>query len=323
MSFWKNRKIVNYAKLVLKTSKKLYRKHGKKLAERDAACLESDMAAVRDALRIGNIYDIEKSAEKLNHSFERYLGFAKKSVVREYAEAFFFALILAVFLRTFIVQLFKIPTGSMEPTLHGAQNYGFGDHIVVNKFIYGPQTLDWAGIPWTNYGFELPTWRLEKLALRKPKRGDIVVFKFPFNYYCNQCHADFTLKQRMPHVCPFCGSHNVEYQNKDFVKRCIGLPGETLEIRDGDIYVNGALVTEPKIVKDIFHTNVMGGNGPGRGMYGLKGQKFTVPPDSYFVLGDNSANSKDSRFWGFVPFKDIRGEAIFIYLPPSRIGVVR
>lgn len=323
MSFWKNRKTVSYAKLALKTSRKLYRKHGKKLAERDASCLETDMAAVRDALRIGNVYEIEKSAEKLSHSFEKYLGFAKKSIVREYAEAFFFALILAVALRTFIVQLFKIPTGSMEPTLHGAQNYGFGDHIVVNKFIYGPQTLDWVGVPWTNCGFELPTWRFEKLALRKPKRGDIVVFKFPFDYYCNQCHVDFTLKRGMPHVCPFCGSHNVEYQNKDFVKRCIGLPGETLEIRDGDIYADGALVTEPKIVKDIFYTNIIGGNGPGRGMYGIKGQKFTVPPDSYFVLGDNSANSKDSRFWGFVPFKDIRGEAIFIYLPPSRIGVVR
>lgn len=323
MSFFKNRKTVGYAKLVLKTTKKLYRKHGKKLEERDAACLEADMAAVRDALRIGNVYEIEKTAERLNHSFEKYLGFAKKSVVREYAEAIFFALILAVALRTFIVQLFKIPTGSMEPTLHGAQNYGFGDHIVVNKFIYGPQTLDWAGIPWTNYGFELPTWRFDRLALRKPKRGDIVVFKFPFNYYCNQCHADFNLKRGMPHVCPFCGSRSVEYQNKDFVKRCIGLPGETLEIRDGEVYVNGELVTEPKIVKDIFYTNVVGGTGPGRGTYGMKGQKFTVPPDSYFVLGDNSANSKDSRFWGFVPFENLRGEAIFIYLPPSRIGVAR
>lgn len=323
MSFWKNRKTVNYAKLVLKTTKRLYRKHGKKLAGRDAYCIEADMAAVRAALQSGNVYDIQKSAEKLHQSFEKYLGFAKKSLTREYAEAFFFALILAVALRTFIVQLFKIPTGSMEPTLHGAQNYGFGDHIVVNKFIYGPETLDWVGIPWTNYGFELPSWRFERLALRKPKRGDIVVFKFPFNYYCNQCHGDFTLKRGMPRVCPFCGSRGVEYQNKDFVKRCIGLPGETLEIRDGDVYVNDALVTEPKIVKDVHYTNVIGGRGPGRGIYGLKGQKFTVPPDSYFVLGDNSANSKDSRFWGFVPFKDIRGEAVFVYLPPSRIGVVR
>jgi signal peptidase I len=323
MSFWKKRKTVSYAKLLLKTTKKLYRKHGKKLAERDAACIESDMAAVRDALRSGNIHEIEKSSEKLRHSFEKHLGFAKKSAFREYAEAFFFALILAIFLRTFIVQLFKIPTGSMEPTLHGAQNYGFGDHIVVNKFIYGPQTLDWVGIPWTNYGFELPSWRFERLALRKPERGDIIVFKFPFNYNCKQCHLDFTLKRGTPRVCPFCGASDVEYQNKDFVKRCVGLPGETLEICDGDVYADGALVTEPKIVKDIYYTNVVAGRGPGRGMYGQKGQKFTVPPDSYFVLGDNSANSKDSRFWGFVPFEEIRGEAIFIYLPPSRIGVVR
>jgi signal peptidase I len=281
------------------------------------------MAAVREALRSRNVNDIAKSAERLNQSFEKHLGFAKKSLVREYAEAIFFALILATLLRTFIVQLFKIPTGSMEPTLHGAQNYGFGDHIVVNKFIYGPKTLDWVGIPWTNYGFELPSWRFDRLALRKPERGDIVVFKFPFNYYCKQCHTDFNLKRDMPHICPYCGSHNVEYQNKDFVKRCIGLPGEMLEIRNGDIYVDDKPVTEPKIIKDIYYTNVIGGRGPGRGRYGIKGQKFTVPPDSYFVLGDNSANSKDSRFWGFVPFEEFRGEAVFIYLPPSRIGVVR
>jgi len=323
MSFWKNRKAVNYARLVLKTTRKLYRKHGRKLIEHNAHGLENDMAAVADALRSGNISDIEKSAEKLHNSLENYLGFAKKSAVREYAEAFLFALILAVFLRTLVIQLFKIPTGSMEPTLHGAQNYGFGDHIVVNKFIYGPQTLDWIGIPWTNYGFELPAWRFEKIALRKPKRSDIVVFKFPFNYHCNQCGADLNLTRGMPHVCPSCGSRRVEYQNKDFVKRCIGLPGETLEIRDGDIYVNDALVMEPKIVKDIYYTNIIAGNGPGRGIYGQKGQKFKVPPNSYFVLGDNSANSKDSRFWGFVPFEDIRGEAFFIYLPPSRIGIVK
>jgi len=323
MSFRKNRKTINYARLVLKTTRKLYHKHGKKLIERDAACLENDMAAVDDALRSGNISDIEKSAEKLHNGFEKHLGFAKKSAVREYAEAFLFALILAVFLRTFVIQLFKIPTGSMEPTLHGAQNYGFGDHIVVNKFIYGPQTLDWVGVPWTNYGFELPAWRFEKIALRKPKRGDIVVFKFPFNYHCNQCNSDFNLTRGMPRVCPSCGSRNLEYQNKDFVKRCIGLPGDTVEIRGGNIYINDMLVTEPTIIKDIHYTNVLSGNGSGRRLYGHRGQKFKVPLNSYFVLGDNSANSKDSRFWGFVPFEDIRGEAFFIYLPPSRIGVVR
>lgn len=323
MGFWRNRKIVSYARLVLKTTRKLYRKHGKSLAERDAHCLENDIMAVRDALRSGNISDIEKSAEKLHSSFEKYLGFAKKSVIREYAEAFLFALILAVFLRTFVIQLFKIPTGSMEPTLHGAQNYGFGDHIVVNKFIYGPQTLDWVGIPWTNYGFELPAWRFEKFALRKPKRGDIIVFKFPFNYHCNQCGADFNLSGGTPRVCPSCGSRHVEYQNKDFVKRCIGLPGETVEIRDGNIYINDVLVTEPAIIKDIHYTNVLSGKGPGGALYGHRGQKFKVPQNAYFVLGDNSANSKDSRFWGFVPCEDIRGEAFFIYLPPKRIGLIR
>ncbi|MCX6353365.1 MAG: signal peptidase I [Candidatus Aureabacteria bacterium] len=325
MGFLANRKKIKYAKLLLKTSKTLYRKHGRKIAEKDASVLESDMKAMSSALAARNISEIEKATERLDRSFERHLAFAKKSLVREYAEAFILALVIALFLRTFVIQLFKIPTGSMEPTLWGAQNHhGFGDHIVVNKFIYGPQTFDWVGIPWTNHGFDLPTWRIDKLGLRKPMRGDIIVFKFPFNYHCNQCSpsspsSDFNLKPGQPLVCPACGSRDIEYQNKDFVKRCIGLPGQTVEIRGGHIYINDQLITEPKPIGDIYYTNIP----PDKGPYGHVGQKFTIPEDNYFMMGDNSTNSKDSRMWGLVPFQNIRGRAVFIYLPLKRVGVIR
>ncbi|MCX6357612.1 MAG: signal peptidase I [Candidatus Aureabacteria bacterium] len=324
MSFWSDRRTVKNAKIILATTRKLYRKHRRKLPERDALLLDQEMADLKGALRARAIPEIDRAADRLYRSMDRCLGFAKKSIVREYAEAFIFALILAIFLRTFVIQLFKIPTGSMEPTLWGAANHGgFGDHIVVNKFIYGPETLDWIGIPWTNTGFELPTWRFEKLSLRKPVRGDIIVFKFPFNYHCNNCpqslsESDFVLTHGQPRACPRCGSRSIEYQNKDFVKRCIGLPGETVEIRDGHIYINDELVTDPRIF-NIHYVNIP----PERGLYGHPGQKFRVPADSYLALGDNSMNSKDSRVWGFVPFEDIRGKAVFIYLPVKRIGVIR
>jgi signal peptidase I len=319
MNFLQRRRVVKYARLLLKTARKLARKNLDKLSQKDAAMISQDIEALQAALRARDFGAIVVAESKLQASFDRILGFAKKSMVREYAEAFIFALILALFLRTFVVQLFKIPTGSMEPTLHGAQTYGFGDHIVVNKFIYGPETLDWVGIPWTNFGFDIPTYRFEKLSLRKPQRGDIVVFKFPFEWHCNTCGEDFNMVRGQSKSCPVCKSRSIEYQNKDFVKRCIGLPGEMIEIRDGDVYANDQLVTEPQIVKDIYYVNIP----PNRGPYGHKGQRIHVPENSYFVLGDNSANSKDSRFWGFVPFENLRGEAVFIYLPFSRIGVVR
>jgi signal peptidase I len=320
MGFFGDRRILKEARRARKTVRAIMRGKRGALDEKAAAQLERDLAevdgavAARDAARAG------RATSMLQASFDRHLAFAKKSIVREYAEAFAFAILLALFIRTFFIQLFKIPTGSMEPTLHGAQNHrGFGDHIVVNKFIYGPQTLDWIGIPRTNIGVDIPTFRFSRLALRAPRRGDIIVFRFPFDALCNNCQRDFNLAGRADRACPYCGSLNVERQNKDFVKRCIGLPGETIEIRDGHIYADGRRVASPREVADIYYRNI----SPSQGPYGHVGQRITVPKDSYFVLGDNSANSKDSRFWGFVPFQNVRGLSFFIYLPPSRIGVVR
>ena len=323
MGYWKDRKIISRAKLALKTTRRLYRKNRKRIAPGGAAALEREMAAVEAALRSRDIPALEDACPRLERAFERHLSFARKSVAREYAEAFLFAIIIAVVLRTFVVQLFKIPTGSMQPTLHGAGSYRwmgvpYGDHILVNKMIYGPKTLDWVGIPFTNIGVDVPSWRFEKLAWRKPRRGDIIVFKFPFSYRCNDCGFDFNLEPGAPRECPRCHSRYIRYQNKDFIKRLIGLPGETVEIRNGGIYINGKRVTKPQIIAEIYYRNIP----PDRGPYGHPGQRFTVPEGHYFVLGDNSAFSKDSRFWGFVPFGNIRGKAFFIYLPPWRIGPI-
>lgn len=187
----------------------------------------------------------------------------KKSVVREWIESIVIAFILAMIIRAFLVQAFKIPTGSMRPTLLE------GDVILVNKFLYG------AKIPFTQ--FRLPT-------VRKPKRGDVIVFIYPEN------------------------------PKKDFIKRLIAFPGETVEIKNGTIYINDKPLLEPMFSLRYYYN---------RGQFAEERQKIIVPEDDYFVLGDNSASSQDSRYWGFLPHKNILGKAILIYWPPQRIRIIQ
>jgi len=190
-------------------------------------------------------------------------GSRKKSVIRDWIESIIVAFIMAMIIRTFIVQAFKIPTGSMRPTLLE------GDLILVNKFIYG------ANPPFTN--FRLP-------AVSKLKRGDVIVFIYP------------------------------DDRKKDFIKRLVGLPGETLEIRNGTIYINDKPLLDPVFNQRYYYN---------RGVFAAEGQKITVPADNFFVLGDNSASSKDSRYWGFVPYQNILGEAMLVYWPPQRIRIIK
>lgn len=190
-------------------------------------------------------------------------GTGKKSVAREWVESIVIAFILAMIIRTFIVQAFKIPTGSMRPTLLE------GDLILVNKFIYG------AKIPLVN--LNLP-------AIAQPQKGDVIVFIYPQN------------------------------PKKDFIKRLIALPGETVEIKNGTIYINDKPLLG-RVFNQIYYYN--------RGELGREGEKTTVPEDNFFVLGDNSASSQDSRYWGFVPRKNILGKAMLIYWPPQRIRIIK
>lgn len=187
----------------------------------------------------------------------------KKSVAREWIESALIAFVLAMIIRAFIVQAFKIPTGSMRMTLLE------GDAILVNKFLYG------AKVPFTD--IRLP-------AVREPKRGDVVVFVYP------------------------------QDPKKDFIKRMIATQGETVEIKNGTIYIDDKPLTEPPFNK-IYYYN--------RGSYAEADKKITVPADSYFVMGDNSASSQDSRYWGFVPKKNMLGKAIVIYWPPQRIRIIK
>ena len=187
----------------------------------------------------------------------------RKSTAREWIESIIIAFVLAMIIRTFLVQAFKIPTGSMRPTLLE------GDLILVNKFIYG------AKIPFVDYN--LP-------AVRLPKRGDVVVFIYPEN------------------------------PKKDFIKRLVAIEGETVEIENGTIFINGQPLLDTVFSQRYYYN---------RGEFGQEGKKIVVPKNSIFVLGDNSASSQDSRFWGFVPRKNILGKAILIYWPPQRIRIIK
>ena len=186
----------------------------------------------------------------------------KKSTLREYFESIVIAVILALFIRTFVVQAFKIPTGSME------ENLLIGDHLLVNKFVFAPTATS-----------------LERalLPVGTIRRGDVVVFKYP------------------------------EEPERDFIKRVIGLPGETLEVREKRVYIDGAALEEPyahyleptpsaSAFHEVTSFDVRDRYGP-----------VTVPADQYFVMGDNRDNSQDSRYWGFLPRENIKGKALVIY----------
>jgi len=220
----------------------------------------------------------------------------KKSKLRENIEAIVFALVIALFIKTFIVDVYKIPTGSMIPTIE------IGDFIVASKFMYG------AKVPFTKK--RLP-------VIRDPRRGDIVIFLAP-----DYDPPNIIIQMFTPIVYTLTlGFVNIDPQPKFFVKRCIGLPGDEVEVLNKDVYVNGKLLkgwwpeyhADPEIIPpgDSLMNN--------RDFYG----PVIVPEDSYFMMGDNRDRSNDSRFWGFVYRNEIFGKSLFRYWPPSRMGVVR
>ena len=197
----------------------------------------------------------------------------QKSTAREYFESIVVAVILALFIRTFVVQAFKIPTGSMEPNLL------VGDHLLVNKFVFAP----------TATGLERAL-----LPMRAIVRGDVVVFKFP------------------------------EDPERDFIKRIIGLPGESIEVRGTQVLVNGTAMAQPFAHFLLPHDpNAPVNDGDLRERYG----PVTVPAGHYFAMGDNRDNSQDSRYWGFMPGHYVKGRALMIYWSfdddPSASGVAK
>ncbi|MBP9111120.1 MAG: signal peptidase I [Pyrinomonadaceae bacterium] len=230
-----------------------------------------------------------------------------KSTVREYFESFVVTLIMAIFGMTFILQAVTVPTGSMQNTIL------VGDYLLVNKFIFTPG------------GGSLPF-----LPQREIERGDIVVFKYPGN-------------KLYPEKDRAHGNSAIPYQ-VNYVKRVIGLPGETVEFKNNQVFINGQLLAENRVIGDaddnisaleekqfeekrpeakytvFYRQDTMDAvkRGDPRVMrpdyeFGVAGKPMVVPENSFFVMGDSRDNSEDSRYWGFVPRGLIIGRAMFVY----------
>ncbi len=186
----------------------------------------------------------------------------KKPWYREWSEALIVAVVLALIIRTFLFQAFKIPSGSMLDTLL------IGDHLLVNKFIYGTKVPGLDG---------------RYLSVRDPERGDVIVFEFPED------------------------EDKSYFKRRDFIKRVIGLPGDLIEVKAKQVFVNGQpfslpqeLHNDPEMIPSVASPRDFVG-------------PIKVPQDNYFVMGDNRDFSFDSRFWGYVHKSKIKGLAFIKY----------
>jgi signal peptidase I len=220
--------------------------------------------------------------------------------ILDWVETGWSAVFLAAFLMYFLIQAFKIPSGSMRMT------FLEGDHLFVNKFYYG------FHIPFTD-GKRI--WETHQV-----KRGDIIVFECP--------QSALSLVEREKHV------------RKDFIKRCIALSGDIVEIKDKSLYINGKVVTEPYIDFDdkevykeikLFSSSEQYQRTWESGKFDSLPPSIVrdnfgpviVPPGYYFVMGDNRDRSFDSRFWGPLPDKNVKGKPVLIYWPPKRMKVLK
>ncbi len=313
-------------KHVLREARVQLRRYRSRLSDEIRRGMESEIDKLAEARREGQKDQARKIAKSLVKKIRTHTPKTAWHHTIETVESFAIAIVVALAIRHFFIEPFKIPTGSMEPTLHGSVYEPaprIGDFIMVSKFAYGPK------IPFTS----------RRLWNTKPKRWDIVVFS------TRGINTDD-------------GRPAASDPARNFVKRIVGLPGETLEIREGWLYVNGEKVEMPKDVEQRLINNKRPGlarylDAPyepaperthgylkyhypinlfglrpfppnpeltervaiGPWKYGLEGKPFIVPEGHYFMMGDNSPQSADSRAWGFVPFENIKGKVLCVWYP--------
>lgn len=217
-------------------------------------------SGLADVRQIGTVADTNITRRELSmkrkEKVEPATQKSQRRVFQEYSEAFVVAVILAILIRALLVQAFKIPSGSMIPTLK------IGDHILVNKLLYG---------------IRIPFTKMRWPRITEPERGDVIVFVFP------------------------------EDRTKDFIKRVVAVGGDTVEIKNKALYLNGKPATDPHAH---YYSNVV---LPGDVTRRDNMPPTKVPEGHLFVMGDNRDYSHDSRWWKFVPVEDVKGEAFLIY----------
>ncbi|HEY2747742.1 MAG TPA: signal peptidase I [Polyangia bacterium] len=290
---WRSRsRGIKEARLLLREGRRVLRKYSHRLSAEQTAKVKAAIETLSAAVIARDWDKLPGALNTLDDLLDSHLGFGRKSTAREYTESIGIAVLIALFLRAFVVEAFKIPSGSMIPTLQ------VGDHIFVNKFIYGVR------IPFTNIKFGM--------EYRKPERGEVIVFIYP------------------------------KEPDKDFIKRIVAIEGDTVELRDNQVVVNGKPVPRSHVDGDCRYEDFVEETSHWEErrceawIESVKGNSYTVvqdkngrpmswpnqdyqqawtrvPKDHVFVMGDNRDNSHDSRYWGFVPFDLIKGKAMIIW----------
>ncbi len=278
------RRLLYEAKHLLKEAQRIQRKYGTTMKNDLVIDLKEKTDQLQEAINEKNFEKIPKWANRVDRLLDRHLSFARKSALREYTESIGVAVFVALLLRAFVVEAFKIPSGSMIPTLE------VGDHIFVNKFIYGLR------VPLTN---------LRPVRFRTPTRGEVIVFVYPKD------------------------------EDKDFIKRVVAVGGDTIAIRQNSIVLNGKEIKRRRIPGPCIYSDEEEGSDryeprqciaweeeldgvsyrvfqdPRSPPYPMAATK--IPDGHVFVMGDNRDNSADSRSWGMVPEKNIKGKAMIIW----------
>ena len=275
------RELKKQAKRELEEARILIRSARKKMSAEDKKRAKELLKAIEDSLGRKEMEGLEKALEEFKVFRDEHWAGIKINRAWETIKELFWVVLIVVLIRWLLIEPFRIPTGSMVPTLL------VGDQLMVNKLVYGVQ------IPFTT----------KKLFnLKKPKRGEVVVFKYPKN------------------------------PNQDYVKRVIGVSGDEVRVKDGWLYINDKAVEREYL--GIYDGPIDGGfclsyelylekiDGKEHEMILCQTSHFgddygpvIVPENSIFAMGDNRDNSEDSRSWGFVPLDNIKGKAMFIHLP--------
>lgn len=290
LNFFYNRRKIKKSQELLKSARLLITKNGAELDSSTLTSLKDKIFILEKSIHEGDLSGIESASDSLVKSHPETLSKFKKSQLRQNIESVLIALLLALFIRAFIVQPFKIPSASMVPTLL------VGDHLLVSKFIYGTR------IPFTD---------IKIFSLKKIERGDVVVFRF--------ANKDFTDEQQY-------------LRDVHYIKRVIGIPGDKIDIKGRDIYLNdkkikqdfndnyfyyekGIEVKTDKYITalDNHEFGIIYKSGSFNTKRGTLDFPVTVPEGEVFVMGDNRDNSYDSRFWSFLPSDYVLGKALIIH----------
>ena len=295
---FKKRRRIKEGRRLLSSVNKILVKKGDNVTKKGAKELKGALKTLREALEKGEEAPIVEATHKLGEMADSYLAFAKKSATREYLESIGVAVLVAILLRLFVVEAFKIPSESMVPTLM------VGDHIFVSKY---------------RYGLSLPFVNTRLVRFADPKPGEVIVFIKP-----SGGGQPMGLFQ----------GDEADMAGTDFIKRIIGLPGDKVEMKKDVLYVNDKKIPRCRVGMSSFRTRVhfddtwRDGQAElwiekhGEHLYTiaeeLDGYKDSfgpviVPKNRVFVLGDNRDNSNDSRYWGTVPLDNIKGRAMFIW----------